>query len=342
MRSTHRNASRRAAVCANKSTAGFTLVELMVSMLLGLVVIAGVGSVFLSNQQVYRTNKALGDVQDSSRIAFEMMARDIRSAGLTGCDTTSGRMANVLKNGPNNGGTTWWANWNNTIVGFASSQTDTAVQAAGATRVANTDSLMLLGLEGSGVSVKTDSEPAGSFTINETTSDLQTGDVVVVCDPDHGAVVQLSNVAAGTLTHATSGTPGNCTTDLSYPTVCSSGSSYAFAPNAQIAKLTAADWYVGQNAVGGSSLYRIALTNTAAALTTPSSEMVRNVTAMNITYHQTGNASFVTADLVANWAAVDAVQVRLVMTSTDQRAGTNIKPISRTFTSTTTVRNRVR
>ena len=323
------------------ATRGFTLIELMVAMLLGLIVIAGVGSVFLSNQRVYRTNKALSDVQDSARVAFEMMARDIRTSGLSGCDN-SGRVANVLKNGPNAGGTlVWWANFGSPLVGYTTAQTDLAVQAAAATRVANTESLTLLGVEGSGVSVKTDTEPSGTFTINESTSDLKSGDVIIVCDPDHAAVTQLSSVAGSSLSHATSGTPGNCTTDLSYPTICSSSSSYVYSPNAQISKVTAVDWYVGQNADGGNSLYRIALTNTGGALTAPASEMVRNVSSLNFFYHQLGGTNFVTADLVSNWAQVDAVQATLSMNSVDTRAGTDIKPIARTLTSTTTLRNRV-
>jgi len=38
---------------------------------------------------------------------------------------------------------------------------------------------------------------------------------------------------------------------------------------------------------------------------------------------------------------VDAVQVSLTVASTDQRAGTNTQAISRVFSATTTVRNRV-
>lgn len=60
---------------------GFTLVELMIAMVLGLVVVAGVISVFIANKQSYRTNEALSQVQDASRTAYEFMARDIRMAG---------------------------------------------------------------------------------------------------------------------------------------------------------------------------------------------------------------------------------------------------------------------
>ena len=115
---THRGSSRRG-LGPGMPSAGFSLIELMIAMLLGLIVIGGVVSVFLANQQSYRTNQALGDVQDGSRIAFEMMAQDIRNAGLTGCDSSgTGNITSVLKNSPAGGGTTWWANWNNALIGY--------------------------------------------------------------------------------------------------------------------------------------------------------------------------------------------------------------------------------
>jgi type IV pilus assembly protein PilW len=326
-----------------KSASGFTLIELMVAMLLGLIVIAGVVSVFLANQRSYRTNQALGDVQDGSRIAFEMMSRDIRDAGLSGC-SKNGRVANVLNAAPGGSATPqWWANWNNALVGYGGSQTDPAVTTGTAekNRVAGTDSLMLLGGEGSGVSVKVNTEPAATFTLNETSSDLQVGDVIIVCDPDHATVVQITGFAGGTITHAASGTPGNCTTDLNFPTVCGSSASYVFATNSQITKLGAADWYIGINPIGGRSLYRVELINTAGVPTPTAQEMVRDVTDMRITYHQSGDADFKAATAITNWALVDAVQVRLWLESVDKRAGTDVKPLSRNFTATTTVRNRV-
>ena len=185
-------------------------------------------------------------------------------------------------------------------------------------------------------------EPAATFTLNETSADLKAGDVVVVCDPDHATLVQISSLAAGTLKHMSgTGTPGNCTTDLNYPTVCSSSASYVFAPNAQITRLMAVDWYVGTNPDQGKSLYRVGLVNNAGVPTPTAEEMVRGVTNMSIAYHQSGNAGFVAASAVGNWALVDAVQVRLWLESTDQRAGTDDKALRRDFTATTTLRNRV-
>ncbi len=330
---------------------GFTLIELMVGMLLGLIVIAGVASVFLANLRSYHSNEALSDVQSNARIAFELMARDIRQAGLLGCNSRSGRVANVLNNGPNKGGVAWWANWNNAVRGYDGTQANptnpgTAVGNSAGDQVANTDSIILMGTQGTGLSVQTDKEPAASFKLNETTSDLKTGDIIVVCDPDHAAIVQISNYNNNnvTLVHNT-GTvsPGNCSKGLGYPTDCGStnGNLYTFGPNSRIAKMIADDWYIGVNPVDGRSLYRVALDNNDGTVAGTAQEMVRNVRDMQITYHQGNAATFVDATAVTNWSDVDAVRVALTLTSTNQRAGTDAQPLVRTFAATTTIRNRV-
>ena len=335
-----------------RRTRGFTLIELMVAMLLGLIVIAGVVSVFLAGQQSYRTNQALGDVQDGSRIAFEMMARDIRDAGLTGCNN-NGRVANVLNNSPLGGGTAWWADMGNALHGYTTGQADPAIAfgttSSPVTRVAGTDSLQLIGAVGAGLSVASTPAPtAANFHLNDATPDLATGDVIVVCDPDHAAIVQVTNYQSSNVTvvhQDGSGTPGNCSKGLGYPTVCTTnGNGYTFGANSQVFKLGATDWFIGNsaNAASGKSLYRMDVLNKAGTLTPTALEMVPDVTDMKIAYHQQDGASYGDATTVTNWALVDAVQVTLTVQSTDQRAGTNVKPISRTFTATTTVRNRVK
>ncbi|TAM60868.1 MAG: prepilin-type N-terminal cleavage/methylation domain-containing protein [Rhodanobacter sp.] len=327
---------------------GFTLIELMVAMLLGLIVIAGVVSVFLAGQQSYRTNQALGDVQDGSRLAFEMMARDIRDAGLTGCNN-NGRIANVLNPVAGSG---WWTNLGVALIGYTTGQVDPAVAfgttSSPVTRVAATDSLQLIGAAGSGLSVAaTPSSTAANFQVNDPNSGLVPGDVIIVCDPDHSTIVQVTSPTSGNqiVVHNTgTGTPGNCSKGLGYPTRCSTnGNPYQFGPNSQVFKLAATDWFIGNsaNAASGRSLYRMYVVNNAGTPTPTPQEMVPDVTDMKITYHQQGNASFVGAALVADWAKVDATQVTLTVQSSAQRAGTDVKPISRTFTATTTVRNRV-
>lgn len=334
---------------------GFSLIEMMIAIMLGLLVIAGVTSVFLAGQQSYRTNGALADVEDSSRIAFSLMARDIRSAGATGCDSASGRVANVLNTGPNNGGTDPFANWNNALHGYANASAiddpalaTPALPTTGPTSpVVGQSSLEILSAGALPVTIESDKEPAANFKLNAPSPTLQSGDIIMVCSPDHATIVQITNYNNNNVTvvHNTGkGTPGNCSKGLGYPTECTTnGNVDPFPPNSQIAALTASDWYIGNNPVGGRSLYRLALVNTGGTgMGTQAQEMVRNVTNMQITYLQSPNTSFVTADNVTNWAAVTAARVTLTVQSTFRRASVKgDKPIVRTYSATTTVRNRM-
>lgn len=64
-----------------KEQGGFSLVELMIAMLLGLVLIYGVINVFLSSSQTYRLQEAMFRVQESGRFALDIIAQDLRDAG---------------------------------------------------------------------------------------------------------------------------------------------------------------------------------------------------------------------------------------------------------------------
>lgn len=345
--------SRRSAATQH-SVRGFTLIELMIAMLLGLIVIGGVISIFLANQQTYRTNEALSDVQEGARVSFEMLARDIRVAGLTGCNTTSGRVANTV----NNSSTNWFLNWNDALLGYDDASTDPAlsgISGAGAP-VANTSSIHILttGSVDTSVAATQGNNPA-EVKITQPTTQINVGDVVVVCDYDHSTILQITGPTGGFSDHFNhdaggNASPGNCSKGMGYPTTCTSnGNAYTFPANSQIAKLNSHVWYIGKNLSGtgsGLSLYRLAVVNQSgaggSAVAQVPQEMVRNVTSMKIKYLQPPNPTkFDIAANMTNWATVDSAQVTLIVQSEFQSAGTNAQALSRTFTTTATVRNRV-
>ena len=76
--------------------AGFTLVELMIAMTLGLATVAAVGWVYLGTMQAYRTHDALSRLQEGARHAFEVIGKDVRMTGTTGCSYAS--TMNVMNN----------------------------------------------------------------------------------------------------------------------------------------------------------------------------------------------------------------------------------------------------
>ncbi len=68
-----------------RSARGFSLVELMISLLLGSVVITGVVQLFVSNSATNKLLEGQSRMQESARFALEFIGRDIRQAGYRGC-----------------------------------------------------------------------------------------------------------------------------------------------------------------------------------------------------------------------------------------------------------------
>jgi len=65
-----------------KAQRAFSLVELMVAMTLGLLLVAGAVSLFLSVRQLQLEQERVATMKENLRFATDFMARDIRGAGL--------------------------------------------------------------------------------------------------------------------------------------------------------------------------------------------------------------------------------------------------------------------
>jgi type IV pilus assembly protein PilW len=61
--------------------AGLTLLELMISLTLGLLLVAGIGTIYVGSNQTYRVQEENARIQESGRYALEVIGRNIRQAG---------------------------------------------------------------------------------------------------------------------------------------------------------------------------------------------------------------------------------------------------------------------
>lgn len=64
-----------------RDQSGFTLVEILVGMVIGLVLIAGLATLLVGNRQTYRLQSNLSRLQESGTFAIELLARHLRMAG---------------------------------------------------------------------------------------------------------------------------------------------------------------------------------------------------------------------------------------------------------------------
>jgi type IV pilus assembly protein PilW len=84
-----------------KRSAGFTLVELMVGMAIGLVMTAVVITVFSQASRTGTVTQAGNEVQEQARVALEMLQRDIRQSGYIGCNSNRIMNSGVFLNAIN-------------------------------------------------------------------------------------------------------------------------------------------------------------------------------------------------------------------------------------------------
>jgi type IV pilus assembly protein PilW len=68
---------------------GLTLIEILIAMVIGLFLLAGVMQIFLGSQRSYRLQDNLSRMQENGRFAMDFITRDIRMAGAMGCVETS-------------------------------------------------------------------------------------------------------------------------------------------------------------------------------------------------------------------------------------------------------------
>ena len=326
-----------------KSQKGFGLVELMISLVLGMLLIGGVLSIFLSNQQTFRSNEGLSRLQENARISFELMAREVRQAGGNPCG------AKLVGNVVNNASTTWSLNWEaGTVIGFAGTHTVTAVTTGTATanRATATDAIQVLsGNLGDSASLASNSTTTAQITLTTSTHSITATDIVMVCDGSSAAIAQVSSVSGTALYHVSAtGTPGNCSQGLGYPSNCATavGTSKTFQPGGFVSDYSASTWYVGFNSRGGRSLFRIDINGT--------EEIAEGVTDMDIAYllrtEATGalDSNWVDASSITDWtptAAKQVVAVRMKLTlETLAKVGTNQQKLERQLIHVVSLRNR--
>jgi type IV pilus assembly protein PilW len=79
-----------------KRMGGFSLIELMLALALGVVVTAGIVSLFVGNNQTYTLLNGQSRMQEAARFSVDFISRSARAAGYLGCDPEPGKVYKTL------------------------------------------------------------------------------------------------------------------------------------------------------------------------------------------------------------------------------------------------------
>ena len=330
---------------------GFTMVELMVALLLGLLVVAAASSLFLSNKRVYGATEAINRIQENQRGAFEILARDIREAAGNPCMRFTGAYTDQFGVQLKTPDATFWSHFPDGIFGVDGTGT-------------NPDQITLYSANTSVYSVDKLERANDPITVSSATADLSNGQVLMVCNNNYAVVFSASGVTSTgkTISHTAA---ANCSVNLTRPsagantcTLVNANPLYCFwlqgnrakaaadttaCPGgigdspAYVAAPTSALWTVENNDRGGTSLFR--------TVGGTRSEIAEGVTALNLTY-KVGNATdYVDAAFVAAWSDVTAVHVQMTFQAVrgalgkGDITGTNNATLSRTLDDYIVLRN---
>jgi len=297
----------------HKYQAGFTLIELMISLLLSSFLMFGLMQVYLSNTQTGVVLSSHSRAMESGRVMIDIMTREARMADFRGCadiDKVNNHLDITDQDYIDNYTTLLEAgidgldNTQNLLIG------DTSV-------VSGTDVLILRGssdaCSGSG-RVFSASKTAASFKVSST-CDLEISQVVMITNCKSGELFSITNAQAGggaglkTFVHNTGNKPGvlikNATKTFSQ----------TYGADSTILVPYEKRYFLAEGVNGTSSLY---VSDTGVV-----SEIVPNVTDLQFSYGEdTNNNGSVNVYRVAGAAGQDmdnVKNVRIEVTVSDGR-----------------------
>lgn len=309
---------------------GFSLVELMVAIVIGLILLAGVSSVMVSTKRTYNTQDSLGRLQENARIAMVILERAIRNAGYIGCNTnpanittivdTSGdpnayNLNNMLE-GSENGGA-----WQPSGASLASTLKDSSGNPV--TPRPGTDLIYVRGAEASGtlnLQQKMNKQSASLEVLSP--SGINDGDILILSDCSSTDIFQVTGKGASppsgkeTLLHNTGATtPGNLPLDNGAKL------SKNYGTDARVLHFQSTIYYIGTGKSGEPALFRRRVANDGSYWT---EELVEGIENLQILYGEDTNGDHIPdpktgetypyrkASDVTNWDRVVAVRFGII------------------------------
>lgn len=336
---------------------GFSLVELMISLVLGLLLSAGVVTVFLSSKKAYQTQDAVSQIQENARFAEEFIARDTRMAGYSGCSNEM-PTANVIENAGAN-----VLNFDRGIEGYDGDNGTIPTMFSDA--LAGSDVLVIHQTELNSELVVNKHNPNSAQIDVTKAHSFKPGTIMMVVDSNcsgRGVFVVTgptnNNDNATNVVHNTGNTftysdgssgVGNCTKSLKGNFDCSNlsaASNTAYTDGSSLFALNTTAFYIQDpaknTALTSPTLYKVTFSGQFSTGGTQLEPLVEGVSDLNILYGvwSSGKMNYKPANDITSseWADVRSIRLELTAESlTDVEGGV---PLTRSFVRTIKLRNR--
>ena len=286
---------------------GYTLLELLTAMSLGIFLMTGLYQLYISNNDSTRLQQATSQVQRNGQFALDIITNKINTAGYTGFygDMSVG-VENVLRD-PNN--QIW--DISRPLQGFNNvASTDIIAGITGF--VSGTDILLLKQME-KGTVIKRN--PSSQTVVLEATSEYKNGDIVFLSDIDQASSYQASSITT---------ISGETTITMNLSTTIAPGNniviSNAFSKDAEFGKLSVRMYYLKTGKNGKPALFEAILVNTGTKNELEEYELASNILDLQLTFGEDSNSDKVVdiykdASAILDWGMVANVGIALLVSS---------------------------
>lgn len=298
---------------------GLSLVELMISLTLGIVLMTGVVQLFMTSRMTYNTQQGISRIQESGRMAMDFLAQDLRMAGYMGCMS---RPENIVSGLEGASAGTYLYNFGVAVEGYTGNNHPLTGLSGASTPVEDSDVLLVRRAGGDGLTIVGATGTSANLDVAPNANGncvgdapLCVGDIAVVADCNQGRVFRVTNLTniggGGTrIVHAVNAShdPHNRDSQLG---------NQQFPPGAEVLSVNTIAYYVADSsfAPGVRSLWKKVGEN-------PPTELIEGVERMKLLYGRStdpGNppSQYVSeSDINVNqWSDVSAVRVHLLLQS---------------------------
>jgi type IV pilus assembly protein PilW len=333
---------------------GFSLTEILIALVLGLVIIAALSQLYTGTKRTYGLSDAITRINENGRFAVDFITADVRMAGYLSCGGSSARIANTI-----NGGGKWFFQTGG-LEGYEggvdtpafADDDETNIDEKGAPVPADlqnilpgTDILVIrratLDL---GQQVLQDDTATHGITL-DANHGFMPGEILVISNPSctQASLFQVTGTLAIDPDTGTGGIkygaiasdenppdPGNCTDRLFGSFDCNSlvyAESDAFRSESMVTPFIAHAYYVANTNPPALARKRLIQINRQAKIL--SEELIQDVEDFQILYgfdtvadsnHQVD--AYLTADQVTDWRRVISVHFALLMRSSEEHVRT--------------------
>ncbi|MCX7117847.1 MAG: PilW family protein [Legionellales bacterium] len=305
-----------------KTSYGFSLVEILVGLTLGVILSAAVIAIYISEKNTYKTSTSQASIQNAESAIAALVTPTIRGAGFSGCTTLLMALSNLNPGGPPPLGTLGTTpSMVNGYGSAAASPVTITENTANSAIVTNwtpsldaslsgrveavSDVVVVLGAVPGTQPIGVTAATAGSNAITlQNTTGLTTGLFGSISDCSKTSVIAITGIAGTTVTHAASAGILNNTNDT---LLVNFQTGSVFVPLSQTA------FYVANDPGGQSTLTKATLN---ANGTWTSQSLVPGVEIMKVLYGIGSNnalTNYVSASAVTNWNQVYAIRLGFLL-----------------------------